>query len=86
MRRRTLGRRFLEIGDRQWDIPALHDLLESVLPAEGSFVRRPVEHDFPGLGLRHLKLSARRIAEPAGSGELVLLAIEIAAADSERGS
>jgi two-component system CheB/CheR fusion protein len=80
----TVGRPFFEIGNRQWDFPALHDLLETMLPTEGSFVRQPVEHDFPGQGLRHLKLSARRIAEPAGSGDLVLLAIEIAAADPER--
>ncbi|HYN59012.1 MAG TPA: chemotaxis protein CheB [Rubrivivax sp.] len=75
----TLGQHFFEIGDRQWDFPTLHELLEQVLPSERSFVRRPVEHDFPGLGVRHLKLSARRIAEPAGAGDLVLLAIEMAA-------
>jgi two-component system CheB/CheR fusion protein len=72
----TLGRNLFEIGDRQWDFPAMHELLQSVLPSEHGFVRRSVEHDFPGLGMRRLKLSARRIVEPAGAGELLLLAIE----------
>jgi two-component system CheB/CheR fusion protein len=80
----TVGRRFFEIGDRQWDFPALHELLETVLPRERSFERRPVEHDFPGLGARRLQLSARRVVEPAGTGELVLLVIETAGADPAR--
>lgn len=73
----ALGRPLFEISDRQWDFPELHELLEKVLPKDRSFVRRPIEHDFPGLGLRRLELSARRIVEPSGAGNLMLLAIEM---------
>jgi two-component system CheB/CheR fusion protein len=78
----TLGRNLFEIGDRQWDFPTMHELLENVLPREHGFVRRTVEHDFPGLGVRRLNLSARRIVEPAGAADLVLLAIELTAPEA----
>ena len=72
----TVGQLLFEVEQRQWDIPALRDLLESVLPRERSFEARIIEHDFAGLGARRLRLGARRIVMPAGSGELVLLVIE----------
>ncbi len=76
----TMSRRCFEIADGRWDFPALRELLETVLPHERSFELPPIEHDFPGHGVRRLQVSARRIIEPAGNGELVLLVIETAGA------
>jgi len=72
----TTGQRFFDIGDRQWDVPALRTLLETVLPRERSVERHGLTLVIPGRGQQPLKLSARCIADPAGSGDLVLLAIE----------
>ncbi|HOX67138.1 MAG TPA: chemotaxis protein CheB [Burkholderiaceae bacterium] len=72
----TVGQSVFEVGQRRWDFTEMHDLLESVLPRERSFEGRVIEHDFQRLGVRTLRLSARRVLMPAGSGELVLLVIE----------
>jgi two-component system CheB/CheR fusion protein len=71
----TVGQPFFDVGQHRWDFAALRDLLETVLPRELSFEARVVDHEFPTLGRRTLRLSARRVLMPAGSGELVLLAI-----------
>ena len=43
----TEGRLIYELGDRQWDIPALRTLLEDILPEHTDFEAFEVEHDFP---------------------------------------
>ena len=72
----TLGRPIYELGDRQWDIPALRTLLELVLARDEAFDDYRVEHDFPRIGRRSLLLNARRVAHAGGEARLVLLAIE----------
>ncbi len=72
----TVSRSLYEFGNRQWDIPKLRELLESILPRDQSFEGYVVEHDFPGIGHRKMLLNARRIAGKTGDGQLILLAIE----------
>ena len=68
-----------ELGDRQWDIPALRELLETVLPRDRSFDGYEVEHEFPVIGRRKMLLSARRIVGQTGDTQLILLAMEMQA-------
>ena len=56
-----MGRAIHELGDRQWDIPALRKLLDSVQFDGQAFDDFVVEHDFPRVGHRRLVLNARRI-------------------------
>jgi two-component system CheB/CheR fusion protein len=72
----TMGRRLYELGDHQWDIPALRELLENVLPRDSSFEGYPVEYDFPGVGKRRLLLNARRIVGKTADTQLILLVME----------
>ena len=72
----TRGKRIFELGDGQWDIPALRQLLESLLRQDGRFDNFDVEHDFPKIGHKVMRLNARRLARRAGYVELILLAIE----------
>lgn len=72
----TVGRLLYDLGNRQWDIPALRKLLEDVLPHDQSFDDYAVEHDFPGIGRRRMLLNARRIVGAVGGRPLILLAIE----------
>ncbi|MCX6689382.1 MAG: PAS domain-containing protein [Methanoregula sp.] len=72
----TQGRSLYALGDRQWDVPKLHELLETVLPKNASFENFAIEHDFPGIGQRTMLLNARRIPGEAGKTQLILLAIE----------
>jgi PAS domain S-box-containing protein len=75
----TENRLVYELGNHQWDIPALRNLLEDVLPKNDAFQDFEVEHDFPSIGRKIMLLNARRIerfndgSEPT---EQILLAIE----------
>ena len=77
----TLGRPIYELGNRQWDIPALRKLLEKILPQDQYLQNYAVEHDFPGIGRRRMLLNARSIIGKEGGMNLILLAIEDAADD-----
>ncbi len=73
----TQGRFVYELGDGQWNIPALRELLEDVLPRDHAFEGFEVEHDFPaGVGPKTMLINARRIRKPGDDSELILLAIE----------
>ena len=72
----TEGRSVFDLGDRQWDIPALRVLLEEVLPRQRHFDDFEVDHDFKGLGRRWMVLNARRLPPDGRRPELILLAIE----------
>jgi signal transduction histidine kinase len=72
----TIGRRIFEIGDGQWDVPALRSLLEEIILRDTAFDDFEVQHDFPRLGRRAMLLTARRIEGGLGHPLLILLAIE----------
>ena len=64
-----------ELGNGQWDIPALRRLLEEIIPQSSVFSDYELEHDFPVIGRRVMLLNARRLR--AGDDiELVVLAME----------
>jgi PAS domain S-box-containing protein len=71
----TEGRFIYELGDGQWNIPALKTLLEEIVPRNSAFDDFEVEHDFERIGRKIMLLNARRFP-PEGKHELVLLCIE----------
>jgi two-component sensor histidine kinase len=71
----TVGRLIYELGNRQWDIPALRRLLEKVVPENGHIEDFRVEHDFPSVGRKVMLLNAHRIVGEDERPHLVLLAI-----------
>lgn len=72
----TEGRHLYELGNGQWDIPALRKLLEEILPQNTAFHDFEVEHTFPTIGPKTMLLNARRIHRDGDRTELILLAIE----------
>jgi PAS domain S-box-containing protein len=72
----TEGRLIYELGDRQWDIPALRTLLEEILPERSQFEEFEVIHDFPRVGRRVILLNARQIISQEKNARTILLAIE----------
>lgn len=72
----VIGRKLYELGNHQWDIPELRELLESVLPDNNPFEDFEVRHDFPNLGHRVMLLNARQIEYEGAYKNNVLLAIE----------
>lgn len=71
----TVGRYIYDLGDKQWDIPKLYELLETILPQKMSFDDYEVEHDFPTLGRRIMLLNARQIQRKEGKRKIILLSI-----------
>jgi PAS domain-containing protein len=78
----TEGRLLYEVGQRQWDIPSLRQLLEEMLPKSTRFEDFRVEHDFPTIGHKVLLLNARQIELGAEPARLILLAMEDITASS----
>ena len=72
----TVGQLFYELGSHQWDIPALREALETVLPRDQAFTGFAVAHDFPGIGARKLLLNGRRMVGGVRHTPLILLAIQ----------
>ena len=74
-REETEKRAIYDLGNGQWNIPRLRELLERILPNDGLVEDFEVRHDFPHLGSRVMMLNARRI-EPEPHRQMILLHIE----------
>jgi PAS domain S-box-containing protein len=72
----TRGRRVSELGQHQWDVPALRHLMEKVLPENKPIESFEIEDDFPGLGRRVFNLNARKISQPGNHSHRMLLVFE----------
>jgi len=75
-REETLGNFIYDLGNKQWDIPRLRELLETILPQKTTFDDYEVEHDFATIGRRIMLLNARQIERGRGKERIILLAIE----------
>jgi PAS domain S-box-containing protein len=72
----TTGRFLYDLGDGQWDIPALRTLLEEAIPKAIAVHDFEVEHDFPEIGPKSMVLNARRFPPEGEHPTLVLLSIQ----------
>ncbi len=72
----TEGKLVYNLGDRQWDIPRLRELLEDILLKNTSFDDFEVEHSFETIGYKAMLLNARRIYQKENRTRMILLAIE----------
>jgi chemotaxis protein methyltransferase CheR len=72
----TEGRPLYELGNGQWDIPALRELLIAVIPCHTTIEGFEVEHDFPVIGRKSMLLNARKIFYEGNNSTSLLVAIE----------
>jgi PAS domain S-box-containing protein len=75
-REETEGRFFCDLGNGQWSRSRLRELLGSALFRSEPFHDFEVEHDFPHIGRRTMRLNARRIPRRDPQQRTLLLAIE----------
>ncbi|MEO6196095.1 MAG: chemotaxis protein CheB [Thermoanaerobaculia bacterium] len=76
-RQETEGRFLYDLGNRQWDVPALREALRSILAEENNELRDfEVEHKFPQIGCRTMLLSAGRVRRDGRGAEKILVAME----------
>ena len=58
----TENRLIYELGNGQWNIPALRTALLNVLPEQGVVTDFKVEHEFPHIGRKKFFVNARQMA------------------------
>ena len=73
-----------DLGNGQWNIPALKTLLDKVLSKSEPIYDFEVEHIFPDLGRKTMLLNARPFPPDAKNPELILLALYDISAERER--
>jgi two-component system CheB/CheR fusion protein len=71
----TRGRYIYDLGNQQWDIPALRDMLELILPQKKVITDYEVTHVFPTIGRKVMRLNARQVEKIDGD-QLIFLSIE----------
>jgi two-component system CheB/CheR fusion protein len=71
----TEGNLLYDLGNKQWNIPRLRELLEELLPKNMHFHDFEITHTFLGIGKKTMLLNARRIVQKTSNEELILLAI-----------
>lgn len=71
----TEGVLLYELGNKQWDIPALRELLEKIIPNNAQFHNYEVKHRFLDIGEKIMSLNANRIVQKTHREELILLII-----------
>jgi two-component system CheB/CheR fusion protein len=72
----TENRFIFELGNGQWNIPKLRELLETLVATNSEFNDFEIEHDFPVIGRRSVLLNARPIERESSQSKLILLAID----------
>lgn len=77
----TEGKVVYNLGNGQWDIPALRKLLEDIVPKHTFFKGFQVAHEFPSIGRKVMILNARQIYiddddDSEQSKAIILLAME----------
>ncbi len=75
-KRDTEGILIYDLGNKQWNIPALQTLLEEILPLKTKINDFEVTHFFPNIGERVMLLNIREMIREEGKERLILLAIE----------
>jgi two-component system CheB/CheR fusion protein len=76
VREDTEGRLIYDLGNGQWNIPKLRELLENILPSHSTFRDFEVTHEFDRVGRKVMLLNASEIFDPNAQARTILLAIE----------
>ena len=72
----TIGEVLFTLGDGQWDIAPLRELLRDKLAVEPRLNDFDVDHVFPGIGRKIMLLNARLVSQGPNLPRIILLAIE----------
>ncbi|MFV8466785.1 CheR family methyltransferase [Flavobacterium sp. LB1P62] len=72
----TEGKLLFDLGNKQWNITKLREVLNNILSKNTSFENFEVTHTFSGIGERIMLLNAHLIIQKTNSEPLILLAIE----------
>jgi len=72
----THGKPVYELGNGEWNSPALRKLLLNILSGDKPFDDLEVKHDFPSIGRRTMLLNARKVQFDGEPTQLILLVMD----------
>ncbi|MFV5692155.1 CheR family methyltransferase [Flavobacterium sp. LT1R49] len=72
----TEGKLLFDLGNKQWNIPKLGQVLNEIISKNNSFENFEVTHTFSGIGEKIMLLNAHLIIQKTNKEQLILLAIE----------
>lgn len=72
----TENKLIFELGNNQWNIPELKNLMETILPQHSHISDFEVTHNFPVIGERTMIINAREILREEGGEKLMLIVFE----------
>ena len=72
----AVGRLIYDLGERNWAIPELKELLENILSEDSELNVLTIDHAFRSIGRKILQVNARRLARKPGQPQLILLSLE----------
>lgn len=73
---KTIGYHIFELDKNQWVMPALRELLETILPQKTSIDDYVVDHDFADIGRRIMLINARQMEQSEGKEQIILLVMQ----------
>ena len=79
----TQNKRLYDLGNGQWDISGLRELLEQIVPDNKTVSDFEVEHHFPEIGYRKMLLNAGLIQDEGERTGSILVSIEDVTARAE---
>ncbi|MGE8301448.1 MAG: PAS domain S-box protein, partial [Sphingobacterium paramultivorum] len=72
----TVGNLLFDLGNQQWDISSLKEMLTRILPTNNPVIDYEVDHIFPHIGRKVMLLNAYRIEFEGQYKDRILIAIE----------
>jgi len=78
----TYGQLLYELGNGQWDIPKLRELIANILLMDTTFHGYEVEHEFEDIGLRVMQVSRRCMSGEGNKAPMIFLTVEDATEDN----
>jgi len=70
-----IGKSLYKLGNNQWNIQGLRELLDEIVPKKNSFYDFEVQNTFPVIGAKTMILNAHRIVQQSIDEELIVLTI-----------
>ncbi len=72
----TIGQTIFELDNSHWDIPALRELLGTILPQKISTDNYVLDHDFTDIGRKVMLLNAFQMEQSEGKEHTILLIMQ----------
>jgi two-component system, chemotaxis family, CheB/CheR fusion protein len=72
----TEGLHIFDVGNGQWSFPEFRALLEERLPHQPKVTDFELEHEFPRLGRKKIKLNVRQVEAANPENAVTIISIE----------